>query len=60
MMPLLGILSSGKRNQIDDLDELSKSISSLAPRVLGLLNEALKSDIPSIRARARNILKELE
>ncbi|GEM_PF-5998054 len=45
---------------LNGLYELSKSIPSLIPKVFGLLNEALKSDVPSIRARARNIIKELE
>ncbi|MGH7597902.1 MAG: HEAT repeat domain-containing protein [bacterium] len=45
---------------LNGLYEMSKLSPSLIPRVSGLLNEALKSDIPSIRERARNILKELE
>jgi hypothetical protein len=45
---------------LNGLYEMAKLHPSLIPRVSGLLNEALKSDIPSIRARARNILKEME
>lgn len=45
---------------LNGLYEMAKLRPSLSPRVFGLINEALKSDIPSIRARARNIMKEME
>ena len=45
---------------LNGLHEMAKLSPNLIPRVSGLLNEAIKSDIPSIRARARNILKEME
>lgn len=43
---------------LNGLYELSKSMPSLTPKVSELLKQALQSDAASIRARARNILKE--
>ena len=40
--------------------EFSKSMANMKPRVLRMVSQALKSEVPSIRARARNIQEELE